>query len=322
MMRRWSGKIGIGLLLIAAGVGCRTAPPASVPLPAQGTVWNSADAAILEWNARDPAFGQERGMEASGLVFTQGFLFTVAEKYSRVLRIDPLTLDVEAIALDLPRYSEMEGITVAGDRVLICDEANAALWSIDSVADLAGSRPVIPVKIDGSALGVSGGKLGLEGITVARDEAGLISVVLERRGNLAVGCHSDLFQGRIVDGAFVVEGDPVAFPLEDCRWRLSGLQWWKGHLLALKTHYPVERYEVVALDLESGTMETLLDLTAFLLEAEENGWGNNAEGLAVDDSGNLWVITDNAMTDRVEGGDPPPVRDKTLLIRIPPVAGR
>ncbi len=75
--------------------------------------------------------------------------------------------------------------------------------------------------------------------------------------------------------------EPLEIDLEDCAWRLTGLAWWKGALLGLKTQFPGERYEVVTIDQQTGEIEVVLELTTLLRALESEGWSNNVEGIAV-----------------------------------------
>jgi len=115
----------------------------------------------------------------------------------------------------------------------------------------------------------------------------------------------------------VVEAEPLEIPLEDCAWRLTGLAWWRGRLLALKTQYPGERYEVVMIDLVSGNCRVVLEMTELLRSLEREGWSNNVEGIAVASDGALWLVADNAVTGVIDDPLPKPTDSRTLLLRIP-----
>ena len=76
---------------------------------------------------------------------------------------------------------------------------------------------------------------------------------------------------------------------------------------------------MVVVDRDTGGLTTVLDMTDLLIGVREDGWGNNIEGLTVTGDGSLWLISDNAMTDRARTSVPPPAKDKTLLMRLPPL---
>ena len=115
----------------------------------------------------------------------------------------------------------------------------------------------------------------------------------------------------------MVEDEPLEIPLEDCAWRLTGLAWWGERLLALKTQYPGERYEVVAIDPFSGDHRVVVELTELLRSLEREGWSNNVEGIAVASDGALWLVADNAVTGVIDDPLPQRTDNRTLLLRIP-----
>ena len=316
-MRRRSSFPLLAPLLVLSLIGCRTTevsePGTAV---AVGSWWDVEQAEILVWHADDPAFEQTMALEASGLVAHDGMLLAVSEKYAHLLRIDPTTLEVQTLLMDLPRYAEVEGITVDGREILLCDEAFAAVWAIDLPEENsdAGLR-----QLDLVGLKLTGGKLGLEGIAVSQGPPHEVFLALERQGTEDEGCRATIFKLKRQGNQLTPTDTPLVIPLEDCNWRLTGLQFWNGRLLALKTRYPGERYEVVVIDRESGSLTTVLDMTELLMRVEDEGWGNNIEGVTVTEDGALWLISDNAMTDRAETLKPAPARAKTLLMRIPPL---
>ena len=309
-----SAYIGV-LLLVLSLIGCRTtgAPDSA------GSWWDVDRAEILAWHADDPAFEQSMALEGSGLVAHDGMLLAASEKYAELIHIDPISLEVETYSLSLPRYAEIEGIAVDGQEILMCDEANAAVWSSALPSEkTGGSLEVRRLELDGIEL--AAGKLGVEGITIDQGPPYEIYLVLERLGSEEEGCHATIFKlRREGESQLLPSGAPLIIPMEDCNWRLTGLQFWNGRLLALKTRYPGERYEVVVVDRETGDLTTVIDMTELLNGVRDQGWGNNIEGLTVTEDGALWLVSDNAMTDRVESLNPPPAREKTLLMRLPPL---
>ncbi len=164
---------------------------------------------------------------------------------------------------------------------------------------------------------VSGGKVGLEGITAMNDGSGRIYLLLERSGDEANGCFSTVFPMRRTDDRLEVFGPPLHIGLEDCNWRLAALQWWKGWLVGLKTRYPGEQYEVVVIETATGELTKVLDLTDFLVGVRAEGWGNNVEGLTITPDGALWLLSDNAVSGVIDDATPPIGKAMTLLMRIP-----
>jgi len=308
------------LAALAVTLGCRTA---AVKEPA-GPPWDVGRAEVIRWTAGEPSFAQGFAIEASGLAASEHGLVLVSEKYARLLIIDP---DGEHRArirrLDVPLHSELEGVAVSDGRVILCDEAHAAVYEL-----AAGERSwwrgdgndtalaVRRLPLEG--VDVEGGKIGFEGIEVDRDD-GTVYVLLERSDAGGGGCVSRIYRLRRQDGGGLAAArEPLDVRLQDCTWRLTGLAWWQERLIALRTQYPGERYEVVAIDLATGAARVILDLTTLLRELEGRGWGNNVEGVAVTRDGALWLVSDNAVTGRVDDPAPPLAESRTLLLRIPP----
>jgi hypothetical protein len=306
-MRRFS----LGLLVITnlacGGVATNADEPQSTAW------WDIQRAEMLEWLPDDAAYAPDRKVEASGLVAADGVLWATVEKFGRLLRIDPETLRAEAIQIPVPPRSEIEGIAWDGRQLLVCDEIHAGLYGIEPGAMGGEGVPAIRTFDLGDA--VPAGKSGLEGVAVVGDDQ--VVMLLERTQHADGSCTADLYRMRREGDRMVTTGAVIELAMEDCAWRLAGLEWWNGRLLGLKTQFPGERYEVVAIDLESGRMERVLEMTDLLRSVRNQGWGNNVEGIAVTPDGALWLIGDNASTDGADGDEPAMADSRSLLLRIP-----
>jgi uncharacterized protein YjiK len=316
-------QTGVVILVFAASVlSCRSAiDTGRPPLPR----WDVSRAEILSWRVADPEFNQDYALEASGLAAADGLLYVASEKYSRLLLMEAATDPVaRVVELAVPAHAELEGVAVTQREVLLCDEAHAAVYlvplrSLSRVAavDAAprGRRlPVRQLKLRGVSL--RGGKIGFEGIEVD-PRTGDILLLLERSRDPDDGCVSKIFRLRRTNDELVLSRRPIEVELDDCAWRLTGLGWWGNELIALRTQFPGERYEVVLVDLESGGAKVVLDLTEPLRSLGNEGWGNNVEGIAVTDDGALWLVSDNAVTGIIDDPRPPQTDELTLLLRIP-----
>jgi uncharacterized protein YjiK len=301
------------VLLAVFVYGCRTA---QAPVADFRPSWDVSRAEILEWQADDPAFNQGRALEASGLAIADDRLFVLSEKYARLLVIDTAqSMAARAVRLRVPRYSELEGIAVRSSTAYLCDEAHATVHEVDfSDLDEGWTLPSRRLHLQG--LSVRGGKIGFEGVAVSPD-ARFLYLLLERSNRPEGGCESKVFRMRVSDDVLKAEGKPMLIALEDCSWRLTDLELWHGRLLALKSKFPGNRYEVVAIDLNSRTWESVLDLTEPLRSVTEDGWGNNVEGIAVSNDGALYLVSDNAVTGVIDDPEPPLTDERTLLMRIP-----
>jgi hypothetical protein len=294
------------------------------PVPADSLpTWDPDHAEIVEWLADDPSFSQGFAVEASGMAATESFLYIPSEKYSRLLVIDrDGGHRAGVVRLDVPLHAELEGVAVTADGLIFCDEAHAAVYELggageDEIAAAICGLPVGVQKLDLEGVSVRGGKIGFEGIETD-PETGEVVLLLEREGDEESGCVSQLYRLRRTGNKLIAQGNPVDVSLEDCAWRLTGLAWWGNRLIGLKTQYPGERYEIVAVDLATGATEVVLELTELLRSLGGRGWSNNVEGLAVSGDGALWLVADNAVTGVIDDPLPPSIDVRTLLLRIPP----
>lgn len=308
-------------VFMTGGCSAPVRAPAGVAVP-----WDPARAEVVQWQSDDPSFAQEFALEASGMAASGPYLYISSEKYSRLLVFDRSGSNrVGVVRLDVPAHTELEGVAVTADGLLFCDEAHAAVYEVAGggesvIAAAVGGLPVEVRKLELQGLSVRGGKIGFEGIETD-PETGEVVLLLERSGDENSGCVSRIYHLFRTGSRLVLQGEPVDVRLEDCAWRLTGLAWWNGRLIALKTQFPGERYEIVAVDLESGALEVLLELTDLLRSLGAAGWSNNVEGLAVTPDGALWLVADNAVTGVIDDPLPPSVDVRTLLLRIP-VRGR
>ena len=301
-------------------VGCRSA---TVQESKSTPPWNISRAQVVRWQADKPFFAQNFAIEASGLAASDRFLWVSSEKYGGLLLIDLLgRAYVKTVRVGVPQHAELEGVALVDGGVLLCDEAHAAVYevAIDNEQQVFAFPPALPLPAKALTLegvAVRGGKIGFEGIEVDEHD-GTVYLLLERSGNDETGCVSRIWNLRRSDNALHSNGDPLEVHLDDCTWRLTGLAWWEGELIALRTQFPGMRYEVVSVDRETGDTRVLLDPTRLLRLLAREGWSNNVEGIAVSGDGSLWLVADNAVTGVIDEPLPPPGESHTLLLRIPP----
>lgn len=309
------------LVAVIAGPGCRSA---AVP-ENQEPPWDVAGAEVIRWQPEDPSFGQGFALEASGLAVSDHELYVSSEKYARLLVID---LDIDKRTrvrrLEVPRHSELEAVAVVDGGVLLCDEAHATVYEVifgvddRSPADLD-HEPLAAQELAIDGVDVDGGKIGFEGIEVDPED-GTVFLLLERSETDVGGCISRIYPLRRQGTRLTADRDPLDVALPDCTWRLTGLAWWGERMIALKTQFPGERYEIVTIDHTTGAARVVLDLTELLRNLENEGWSNNVEGIAVAGDGALWLVSDNAVTGVIDDPLPPPTESRALLLRIPPSA--
>ena len=315
-MKRWTILLSLAVLV----VGCRSARG---PEPESAPPWDISRAEVVRWQAADPYFAQDFAIEASGLAASDRFLWVTSEKYGGLLIIDLQERPyVKTVHVGVPKHAELEGVALAEGALLLCDEAHAAVYEvpIDDEEQVFASPPTqaLPAQaltLEGVA--VLGGKIGFEGIEIDEND-GTVYLLLERSGSEETGCVSRIWDLQRTNGSLRSEGEPLDVKLADCTWRLTGLAWLDGGLIALRTQYPGMRYEVVSVDRETGDTVVLLNPTRLLRLLAREGWSNNVEGIAISGDGSLWLVADNAVTGVIDEPLPPRGDSSTLLLRIPP----
>jgi uncharacterized protein YjiK len=299
---------------------CRTTEVEERVAAAVESPWKLAAAEDLTWSADVEQFSQGHAIEASGLAASGRYLYSTSEKYGAVLQIDTAAgYSARVVRLAVPPRTELEGVAYADGALYLCDEAAAAVFTarIASEEELASGAARQPLPVTRLELGVdvAPGKVGIEGVAV--DPAGdRLYLALERQ-EIRGACSSLIFRLRIDGNRLVQDMEPIDFPLPGCDWRLTALELYQGRLLTLKTRYPDKDYWIVEIDPESGEWRDLVRLRDLAEQMHDAGYGDNLEGMAVTASGELYMVSDNAMTGIIEDQLPEAAREKTLLLRIP-----
>ncbi len=321
------GSVIVAVSLVA--IACSSPDPEATPSnpalatpPAVSLRWDLETAAALKWQADVPEFDQDYALEASGLTASENYLYVVSEKFATLLRIDPEHgFAAHALPLAVPAGAELEGLCHKGETIFICDEVHGAVYRVDlGDEQQLGELPLPVTELTITGIDIPTGKKGLEGIAVSADDSRLyllVESVQDEEGN----CRSLIFPMDLAGDALSPAGPALEIALEDCDWRLPALcsdPAMPGQLLALKTHYPGPKYKLLQIDTETGTSQTLLELSDLANRLYEAGWGNNLEGLTVAGNGDLFVVSDNATSNRARGKTPPPAGQATLLLQIAP----
>ena len=272
----------VALLVATAAAGCRFAAP---PQPASlQALWDPADVELVTWQADRRSFQQQFALEASGLTASDRFLYVASEKYARVLQLPidaPTTARVIAIAV--PAHSELEGVAYGGGSALLLRRGprrgvRGAPAGRRGAARGDGTPPMPAIELKVAGHDIQPGKVGVEGIVVD-SAAHRLWLLLERQGTPETGCVSTIYPLRRAGGALEEDrATRVTIGLPDCDWRLSGLELWRGELLALKTQFPGERYELIAIDPATGASRTVLELTDLLLIGAPRGLQQQRRG--------------------------------------------
>ncbi len=312
-----SGRCSLLLAAVVVALVACSGQPRTAAAPAATAPRPAPAAELLEWRAGDPVFAQERAVEASGLTASGRHLIAVSEKYAALLRLDLATspATVEVARLDVPPGAELEGVSAAGATLYLCDEAHAAVYAVDLAADGPLPSRLEARRVPLSGVNAAAGKTGLEGIAVSDD--GERAFLLHERTHHGDRCQAEVYPLRRDGAGFAADGPTIVVPLADCCWRLADLALADGRLLALRSRYPGEVYEILDIDPVTASVRLVMDLTELGRSLRGGGWGNNLEGLTVGDDGDLYLIADNADTPRAQSAEPPPADERTTLLRLP-----
>ncbi len=290
-------------------------------------MWDFDAVELVTWKTEDDGFAQDRAIEASGLTASENFLYVVSEKYASLLQIDPSSgYKMVAVPLLVPEGAELEGVTWTDGQLYVCDEANAAVYSIpiadeSALCDRDPSSPLPVTKLEFVDFEIPAGKTGLEGIAV--DSRNNRLYLLFERAEIDGGCEARIYPLQINSLGTggqnpSLAGDLIIVPLEDCNWRLAGLTLDHNRLVGIKSQYPGEQYQLVGIDPVSGTTTLIEDITDFGRSLRPKGYGNNLEGITIGFGDQLFLVVDNADTWARRGEMPPAAEDETAFISIPP----
>jgi uncharacterized protein YjiK len=322
--RSGAGRLVLLCLFVVSGACSTTSIEPGGTGSVLATQWDVEDFEIYEWSSDVPEFEPGFALEGSGLAMSAGALFLASEKYASVLHLsvgNPTAASV--LRLRVPKHSELEGMAYHDGRLLLCDEAHAAVYEVElpNEIDLHGEQNELEVKkLALPELGVQGGKIGLEGLAV--DPAtGTIFLLLERSGDPDSGCHSTVFVLSRDQDELETTAPAMEIELDDCSWRLTGLHFDNGRLLALETSYPGFEYRILSIDPEDGSHRVLQDITELSRSLAKRGYDNNLEGLVLASDGDLYLVSDNEVTGVIDAELPPPCERKTLLLRLKPTQG-
>lgn len=323
--RRRHASLGRWLLACTAAIlvmvvtGCQSSAPSHRVEGADSEArWDPGAVEVIDWKAERTGFDPDYAIEASGLALLDGVVYLPAEKYASLVEVSlGRSEPAGVVRLAVPRLSELEGLAISDGRLLICDEAHAAVYEVDLGSRVAASGGKVPAeKLLLPNLGVAGGKLGFEGLAV-NENSGMVYLLLERSGDPDAGCMSTIFRLRREESSFESAAEPIQIELDDCTWRLTGLDWVNGELLALKTSFPGFEYQIVVVDEETGTAKLVQDITEMSRAFVDQGFDNNLEGLSVGKDGELYLVSDNRVSGIIDAEIPAKAGARTLLIRVP-----
>ena len=258
----------------------------------------------------------------SGMKYFNGNLCLASERCPAVLLLNPQTGTIDSIIhLNVPQEFEMEGMTSYKGRLYLVSENIAAVYEVDSrsgvVKQIETSVP-IPVKSkDGD---------GMEGI--AANETNNKFYLLRERND-------DKTKSQVYTFSAEPGNDNISFtlkyesmielPLENEQWRYSDICYdnENSRLICLKSYSKgklrQQYIESVSIDSNGKLLvETLKNipvdhLTETSATYKLQGYSTNLEGITVDNSGNIFIISDNTSG---QAKCDLPAKEKTILLHL------
>jgi len=271
------------------------------------------------------------GLQLSSAAFVKGQLYSVEEKFHRLLIIDPISMRVvredPGFSEKIDKEAEIEAIAVyKNNRLLMTDEAHASILEYDIT-----SNKLSPVKVNGIDISSDKGEMGIEGIAIEGDS---ICYLLKERDD-QYRSQIRVFNIKVRNGKteldytgtnlLVQHSEQPGTDVEH-RWRYSDLYFDGGNLYAMRSLFAEKgkdpcKYIIDAINVGTyrGRQNYLIDdsdLVYWDISPKINHYRNthstNLEGLAFRNN-KIYTVSDN-----VKGESDPEYSgyDKTMIIAL------
>lgn len=258
----------------------------------------------------------------SGMKYLNGKLYMASERCPVVFAFDPETKTVShSISIQVPQNFEMEGMTSYKGNLFLVSENVAAIYSVDPKS---GDTKPVQTSIPLPAKSKSGD--GMEGIA-ANEKDHKFYVLRER--------NEDMSRSQIYTFAIEVNSDSssislryesmIELPLENPQWRYSDIcvDSENGKLICLKSFSKgkLRKQFIESIDIDSSGNLSFASLKNIPVENfsetsnqyKDQDYSMNLEGITVDNTGNIYIISDNtsgkALCDQ-------PAKEKTILLEL------
>jgi uncharacterized protein YjiK len=254
----------------------------------------------------------------SGMVYKQGNLILASERCPLLFLLDTVTFSISQKTIGMAGTFETEGITIYGGNILLISENLPMVYSINQTGQLSvvSTTPTLPGKLKSGD--------GMEGIS-ANEKDSLVYLLRERNES---GNNAQILTYRINEKdnflslSFI---NTIELPLENSDWRYSDICFniQDRKLLCLKSYAKgkLRKHRIDALTADSTGLLQLASLHTVVPEGfsnipesgkkEKNSL--NFEGLAIDEHGNLYVVSDNTSG---AANCSQPSKEKTVLIKL------
>jgi len=264
----------------------------------------------------------DRQVCISGMKYFNGSLCLVSERCPVIMLLNHQTNTITAtINLQVPQEFEMEGITSYKNKLYLVSENIAAVYEVTSptgvLRSIETSIPVPPKSKDGD---------GMEG--VAANEINNKFYLLRERNEEMTKAQIYTFgiERGIDSSSFALKYESmIELPLENAQWRYSDICYdsTNSRLICLKSYSrgKLRQLYIESVDIDSIgnlSVETLKNipfgnLTETAATYKTQGFSTNLEGITVDNTGNIFIVSDNhsgkAQCDL-------PAKEKTILLQL------
>lgn len=234
----------------------------------------------------------------SGMAYKNGRLLLASERCPLLFWLDTSAKLLGQANTPLMEVFEIEGTTLLGELILMVSENLPQVYSLDATGKLSliTCTPPLPNKLKTGD--------GMEGIA-ANEIDSLIYLLRERNEN---GSNAQLFTYKMLakDGSFYLElQNTIALPLINKDWRYADICFdaKQRRLMCLKSFSKekLRTHQIDALAIDNSGRPISSSLYTEVPEGFANFTGYNKkeknslnfEGLAMDELGNLYVISDN-----------------------------
>lgn len=238
----------------------------------------------------------------SGIKSYKGQLYFASERCPKIVVFDPIKAVItNTINLQVPQQFEMEGLTSYKDKLYAISENIAAVYEINiqtgEIKKVSTSNTLHPKSKDGD---------GMEGIA-ANEKNNKFYLLRERNDNRS---KSEIYTYRVEQGkessSFALKYESmIELPLENSQWRYSDIcvDTANSRLLCLKSYakgkFRQQYLESVNIDNNGKLLvETLKDIpvenfTDASSAYKTQKYSMNLEGITVDNTGTIYIISDN-----------------------------
>lgn len=287
----------------------------------------------ISWT--DSKYSPEHELQSSALAIDNNLLYISCENFPVLLRYNLSTSKLDSVInLNLKTNIDVEGCSLYGDTLYLIDEDLLQIYAVEL-------KTYSMTKIDASGLGIdrsahkktSSDFKSIEGLIVSpinlipsklkhSNSKGPYFYLLDesdkKNNNRTTSYEAVLYVATLHGKKLKRVCEPIRFKLSKNE-RLPDLALVDSTLYGLKSEFHGDtsnknKYQIVRLDMTSKKLETVFDFTKHAYKFHKTlGSTPNFEGMAFDNEGNLFVVSDNRMGTSTLGNK---VKEKTILLKF------